>query len=56
MPAVVGLHGPVYVTPELVERAKAEVAKLAIRIELGDKIGALETIGYLLLKECNNAV
>lgn len=49
-PATVGLHGPVYIDRALLNDAKLELAKLVIRDALGDKIGALEKIGYLLLK------
>jgi len=49
-PPVTGLHGPVYVAPELVQAALLEASCLAIRNTLGDKISALEMLGLLLLK------
>lgn len=51
----VGLYGPVYVAAALVMEAQAEIGRLAIRQALGDKIGALETLGYLLLKAAGKA-
>jgi len=48
--ATVGLHGPVYIDAALLERAKQEMERLGMRHALGDTIGAVETIGYLLLQ------
>jgi hypothetical protein len=46
----VGLHGPLYITRSLFERAQSELGKLEARAAVGDKLTAIEEIGLLLLK------
>lgn len=47
----IGLHGPIYISAALLAEAKQEIEKVGIRHAIGDKIGALEQIGYLLIQQ-----
>jgi hypothetical protein len=47
---VIGLHGPIYVTRDQLDRALADLNRVAVRQLLGDEPNDLERIAYQLLK------
>lgn len=49
-PKLTGLHSPIWLTDALLAQARDEIAKLPLRLELGDKITALEQIAYICLR------
>jgi len=47
---LVGLHSPIWLNEALLTQARDEIAKLPLRLELGDKVTALEQIAYICLR------
>lgn len=50
-PQFIGLHTPIYFESERLDRYKAEIAKMRIRLELGDKISELESLAVYILRQ-----